>query len=156
MGGGPRRVPPDRMTSRVRRAAVVHAASGLDRILKPASGLAVASECEAAGATDDVRWRRRVVLGLSKYHAEVIGDYDFTTSSRFGWAFAYIGLLCLAAYGLGLPELPRTLRSRFPTSLWPPLLARSRYRWCSFSWATLCCPDSSYSVLRCFWRRGSI
>ena len=58
-----------------------------------------------------------VVLGLGKYHASTAGDYDFTTSSRFGWAFAYVALLCLAAYGLGLPEVPRTLRSRLPTSL---------------------------------------
>jgi lipopolysaccharide/colanic/teichoic acid biosynthesis glycosyltransferase len=58
-----------------------------------------------------------VVLGLGKYHAATRGDYDFTTSPRFGWAFAYIGLLCLSAYALGLPEVPRTLRSRLPTSL---------------------------------------
>jgi len=58
-----------------------------------------------------------VVLGLGKYHASTVGDYDFTTSSRFSWAFAYIGLLCLSAYALGLPEVPRTLRSRLPTSL---------------------------------------
>ncbi|MDZ7673561.1 MAG: sugar transferase [Acidimicrobiales bacterium] len=58
-----------------------------------------------------------IVLALSKYHAETIGDYDFTASFRFTWAFAYIGLLCLSAYGLGLPEVPRTLRSRLPTSL---------------------------------------
>ncbi len=58
-----------------------------------------------------------IVLALGKYHASTAGDYDFSTSSRFGWAFAYVGLLCLAAYGLGLPEVPRTLRSRLPTSL---------------------------------------
>ena len=58
-----------------------------------------------------------VVLGLGKYHASTAGGYDLTTSSRFGWAFAYIGLLCLAAYALGLPEVPRTLRSRLPTAL---------------------------------------
>ena len=58
-----------------------------------------------------------IVLGLGKFHAATRGAYDFTTSSRFGWAFAYIGLLCLVAYGLGLPEVPRTLRSRLPTSL---------------------------------------
>jgi lipopolysaccharide/colanic/teichoic acid biosynthesis glycosyltransferase len=57
-----------------------------------------------------------IVLALSKWHAAYIGDYDFTTSARFGWAFAYIGLLCLAAYGFGLPEVPRTLRSRLPTA----------------------------------------
>jgi len=58
-----------------------------------------------------------IVLGLGKYHGATVGDYDFTTSSRFGWAFAYIALLCVAAYGLGLPEVPRTLRSRLPTAL---------------------------------------
>lgn len=58
-----------------------------------------------------------IVVGLSKYHAANVGGYDFTESSRFGWAFAYIVLLCVAAYGLGLPEVPRTLRSRLPTSL---------------------------------------
>ena len=58
-----------------------------------------------------------MVLGLGKYHAATAGDYDFTTSSRFGWAFAYIAILCVAAYGLGLPEVPRTLRSRLPTAL---------------------------------------
>jgi len=58
-----------------------------------------------------------VVLGLGKYHAATAGDYDFTTSSRFGWALAYVGILCIAAYGLGLPDVPRTLRSRLPTAL---------------------------------------
>ncbi|HAS10935.1 MAG TPA: hypothetical protein DCS55_10540 [Acidimicrobiaceae bacterium] len=58
-----------------------------------------------------------VVLGLSKYHAEFIGDYDFTGSSRFAWALAFVLLLCGAAYGLGLPEVPRTPRSRLPMSL---------------------------------------
>lgn len=58
-----------------------------------------------------------VVLGLGKYHGSTVGDYDLTTSSRFGWSFAYAGLLCLAAYGFGLPEVPQTLRSRLPTSL---------------------------------------
>lgn len=58
-----------------------------------------------------------VVLGLGKYHAERIGFYDYTDSYRFSWAFAYIAVLCLAAYGLGLPEVPKTLRSRLPTSL---------------------------------------
>lgn len=58
-----------------------------------------------------------VVLALGKYHAASAGDYDFTNSSRFVWAFAYAGLLCLSAYGLGLPDVPRTLRSRIPTAL---------------------------------------
>ena len=48
-----------------------------------------------------------VVLALGKYHARYIGGYDYTGSLRFGWSFAYIGLLCLAAYGVGLPDLAR-------------------------------------------------
>ena len=47
------------------------------------------------------------VLGLGKLHAAYIGDYDFTGSSRFAWSLAYIVLLCLAAYGTGLPEVVR-------------------------------------------------
>lgn len=58
-----------------------------------------------------------VVFGLGKYHASTAGRYDFTTSSRFSWSLAYVGLFCVAAYGFGLPEMPRTLRSRLPTSL---------------------------------------
>ena len=57
------------------------------------------------------------VFGLSKYHADAIGDYDFTNSFRFAWAFAYVGLLSVTAYGLGLPDLPRTMRSRISTAL---------------------------------------
>lgn len=58
-----------------------------------------------------------IVLVLGKYHAATIGSYDFITSSRFAWAFAYVALVCLAAYGFGLPEVPRTLRSRLPTAV---------------------------------------
>jgi lipopolysaccharide/colanic/teichoic acid biosynthesis glycosyltransferase len=57
-----------------------------------------------------------VVLGLGEIHAAWIGDYDFTGTSRFGWSIAYIVLLSLAAYGAGLPDLPRRLRSALPTS----------------------------------------
>jgi lipopolysaccharide/colanic/teichoic acid biosynthesis glycosyltransferase len=54
-----------------------------------------------------------VVLGLSKVHAAwvAVPPYDLTGSSRFAWAVAYIGLLSAAAYGVGLPDLPRTLRA---------------------------------------------
>lgn len=58
-----------------------------------------------------------IVFGLSEWHGREVGDYEFVDTSRFGWAVAYVGILCLAAYGLGLPEVPRTLRSRLPTSL---------------------------------------
>ena len=57
-----------------------------------------------------------IVFGLSEYHGRYISGYDFVETSRFGWALAYVGLLCLGAYGLGLPEIPRSVRSRLPTS----------------------------------------
>jgi lipopolysaccharide/colanic/teichoic acid biosynthesis glycosyltransferase len=50
------------------------------------------------------------VLGLGKAHASAHG-YDFTASSRFGWSLAYMGLLAVAAYGAGLPDLSRSRRS---------------------------------------------
>ena len=46
------------------------------------------------------------VFGLSKLHA-VRHQYDFTGSFRFGWAFLYVGLLWVAAYALGFPDLGR-------------------------------------------------
>src|SRR5438105_3041544 len=51
-----------------------------------------------------------VVLGLGKLHATLHG-YDFTTSARFAWSLGFVGLLCLAAYGAGLPELTTSLRA---------------------------------------------
>jgi lipopolysaccharide/colanic/teichoic acid biosynthesis glycosyltransferase len=50
-----------------------------------------------------------VVLGLGWFHGEYIGGYDFTNSFRFSWSLAYIGLLAVAAYGVGLPDLPRNV-----------------------------------------------
>jgi exopolysaccharide biosynthesis polyprenyl glycosylphosphotransferase len=60
-----------------------------------------------------------VVLALSKIHARYIANppYVFHGSFRFAWAIAYIGLLCLAAYGLGLPELPRNPRQALVTAI---------------------------------------
>jgi exopolysaccharide biosynthesis polyprenyl glycosylphosphotransferase len=49
------------------------------------------------------------VVGLSKLHA-VWHEYDYTGSFRFAWSLAYVMLLVVAAYGLGLPELARTWR----------------------------------------------
>ncbi|MCU1370656.1 MAG: hypothetical protein JWO77_1850 [Ilumatobacteraceae bacterium] len=53
-----------------------------------------------------------IVFGLSKVHAASIAEpaYDFTGSSRFAWAVAYVVLLWIASYGFGLPELPRSAR----------------------------------------------
>lgn len=56
------------------------------------------------------------VLGLGKVHAAAHG-YDYTTSSRFAWSLAYGALLVAAAYGAGLPDLPRTRRSAALTAL---------------------------------------
>jgi lipopolysaccharide/colanic/teichoic acid biosynthesis glycosyltransferase len=52
------------------------------------------------------------VLALSKVHARFIAlpHYDFTGSSRFGWAAGYIAFLAVAAYALGLPDQPRNRR----------------------------------------------
>ncbi len=52
------------------------------------------------------------VVGLSKAHA-VASGYVWSGSPRFAWSIAYIGLLCLAAYALGLPEQTTTRRSAF-------------------------------------------
>lgn len=60
------------------------------------------------------------VVGLSQFHASVVGDYRLTGSSRFAWALLYCGLLCVSAYGWGLPEVPRTSRSRLPSSIVAP------------------------------------
>jgi lipopolysaccharide/colanic/teichoic acid biosynthesis glycosyltransferase len=57
------------------------------------------------------------VLGLGKYHAANIGHYDFTNSFRFAWSLAYVALLALAAYGVGLPDIPRTTRAAVLTAL---------------------------------------
>ncbi len=50
-----------------------------------------------------------VVLGLGKIHATA-HSYDLSADSRFVWSLAYIGLLCGAAYGVGLPELADSTR----------------------------------------------
>jgi lipopolysaccharide/colanic/teichoic acid biosynthesis glycosyltransferase len=44
-----------------------------------------------------------VVIGLGKAHA-VVNTYDYTGSSRFAWSFAMVVVLCVAAYGSGLPD----------------------------------------------------
>ncbi len=53
------------------------------------------------------------VVGLSIYHARAIADppYSYTGTFRFGWSLLYIVLLAVMAYGIGLPDLPRTPRA---------------------------------------------
>ena len=59
------------------------------------------------------------VLGLSKIHARYVADppYSFTGSFRFAWAIAYIVMLGVAAYGVGLPDLPRSVRAAVGSAL---------------------------------------
>lgn len=64
-----------------------------------------------------------IVFGLAKLHAAQIGDYDFTGSSRFGWTIAYVGLVVVAAYGTGLPDLPRTTRQAATSAALAPMAA---------------------------------
>jgi len=51
-----------------------------------------------------------IVLALSKVHAAWVADpaYDFTGSSRFGWALALVAVLAVTTYGVGLPDEPRS------------------------------------------------
>ncbi len=58
-----------------------------------------------------------VVLGLAKVHAKWIGHYDLTGSARFGWTATYAVILCLCAYGFGLPDIPRTKRAAVSASV---------------------------------------
>lgn len=58
-----------------------------------------------------------VVGGLAALHARTIGGYELSGSSRLAWAGAYVALLCVAAYGVGLPDLPRTRRSALVSSV---------------------------------------
>ncbi len=62
-----------------------------------------------------------VVAALAKYHALEHG-YDWTTSSRFAWSVGYAGLLCLASYGIGLPDVVRGRRA-IGAAVGAPLLA---------------------------------
>jgi lipopolysaccharide/colanic/teichoic acid biosynthesis glycosyltransferase len=59
------------------------------------------------------------VVGLSVYHGREIADppYSYTGTARFGWSIVYIVLLCLTAYGFGLPDVPRTQRQALSTSV---------------------------------------
>lgn len=57
-----------------------------------------------------------IVFGLARVHSGR-ERYDLTDSFRFGWTFAYCGLLVLASYGAGLPDLPRTGRQAVTSTL---------------------------------------
>lgn len=57
------------------------------------------------------------VLGFGKFHAAVVGEYDFTSSSRFVWSLGYIAALSLAAYAVGLPDHAAQSRRGLPAAL---------------------------------------
>jgi lipopolysaccharide/colanic/teichoic acid biosynthesis glycosyltransferase len=59
------------------------------------------------------------VLGLGKLHASVLAEsaYSFTGTDRFAWLFAYMLLLAVTAYGVGLPDIPQSARSAVLSSV---------------------------------------
>ncbi len=65
-----------------------------------------------------------VVVGLSKLHA-VTADppYDYTASFRFPWSLAYVGMLLVSTYAVGLPDVPRRNRQILAASVLAPVLA---------------------------------
>lgn len=65
------------------------------------------------------------VVGLSKVHAAWVAEseYDYTGTFRFTWSLAYTGLLLVAAYGVGLPDLARDGRAMAAWSVAAPVAA---------------------------------
>jgi exopolysaccharide biosynthesis polyprenyl glycosylphosphotransferase len=59
-----------------------------------------------------------VVLGFAKLHAARVGHYEIVETGRLPWLLAFIGLLLLASYGAGLPDMAnrRGSRSALPAS----------------------------------------
>ena len=56
------------------------------------------------------------VVGLSKAHA-VEHTYSWSGSPRFAWSLAYILLLALVAYAIGLPDLTRSRRRAWTSAV---------------------------------------
>jgi lipopolysaccharide/colanic/teichoic acid biosynthesis glycosyltransferase len=50
-----------------------------------------------------------VVVGLGELHAHLIGHYHFLSGERGPWDALYVIALALAAYTVGVPDLPRTV-----------------------------------------------
>ncbi len=63
-----------------------------------------------------------VVLGLSKVHAAAHG-YDFSASARFGWALAFIVIVCFATYAMSLPDLVTSRRNAWLASIGAAIVA---------------------------------
>src|SRR4051794_13545622 len=66
-----------------------------------------------------------IVLLLAKIHARYIGHYVLhsTEPARLGWSLGFLGVLILASYPAGLPELPRTGRQAFTSATGAPASA---------------------------------
>jgi exopolysaccharide biosynthesis polyprenyl glycosylphosphotransferase len=60
-----------------------------------------------------------VPLAFAKLHAARVGHYEIVETGRLPWLLAFVVLLLLAAYGVGLPDLAarRGSRSALPASL---------------------------------------
>jgi exopolysaccharide biosynthesis polyprenyl glycosylphosphotransferase len=60
-----------------------------------------------------------VVVGFSKLHAAQVGHYDITDTGRLPWLAAFVVVLCLAAYAVGLPDQAgsRGSRSALPAAI---------------------------------------
>ncbi len=60
-----------------------------------------------------------IVLVVSRFHARYIGHYSITESvpGRVAWTLALVGALCLASYGAGLPDLPRSARTALTSAV---------------------------------------
>jgi len=63
------------------------------------------------------------VAGWSYVHASAIGHYDLAGTARLAWEAVYAVALCLAAYGVGLPDLQASLRPALGWSVAAVLLA---------------------------------
>jgi lipopolysaccharide/colanic/teichoic acid biosynthesis glycosyltransferase len=66
-----------------------------------------------------------IVLGLAKIHAAYIGDYVLHSAdpARLVWTVAFLGLLIIASYAAGLPELPRSGRQALTSAVVAPAAA---------------------------------
>ncbi len=60
-----------------------------------------------------------IVVALSAIHGRFVADppYDYVDSFRFASSLAYMALLVVAAYAVGLPELPQSWRSALASAL---------------------------------------
>jgi lipopolysaccharide/colanic/teichoic acid biosynthesis glycosyltransferase len=63
-----------------------------------------------------------IVFGLGRIHSSR-ESYDLTNSFRFAWEITYAVLMVIAAYGAGLPDLPRTRRQAMTSAIGAPLIA---------------------------------